>query len=214
MNLFDIFALRLFGGSSSLWLDAVAWQVSGRFSWLPFYVAMLWMLWQGKDKRRIIILMAVLGLAVLIADQVASGVFKPLIARYRPAQEPRLFPTIDIVGGYRGGLYGFFSSHAANTVAVATVLWAWWQHKGIHICLAVWCVLNCWSRLYLGVHYMTDLMVGAAFGLLVGFVLRKISIRWLGDFRSETMTRDASCAIENAFICNCILLLIPFTLLY
>ena len=75
--------------------------------------------------------------------------------------------AVDVVNGYRGGKYGFISSHAANTFAVATLLTLLVRGRRLAIVLFGWALLNCWTRVYLGVHYVGDLMCGALWGTLV-----------------------------------------------
>ena len=94
-----------------------------------------------------------LGLCILLADQMASTVFKPWVGRFRPTNDPSLMYAVDVVNGYRGGKFGFFSSHAANTMAIATFLSLLVRQKSLSLWLYSWALLNCWTRVYLGVHY-------------------------------------------------------------
>ena len=65
----------------------------------------------------LIILM--LGLTVLLCDQISSGICKPLFERFRPTHDPVFSQYVTTVNGYLGGMYGFISSHAANTFGIA-----------------------------------------------------------------------------------------------
>lgn len=159
----------LLNGSSSLYLDGLAWTATQTLTWLPLAVVLFVVIVRNNDLRAVLSLLVALAIAVTLADQVASSVFKPLVARFRPAQNPELMYIVDVVNGYRGGLYGFFSSHAANTFAIATFVALLIRHRTLSIGLFSWALLNCWTRVYLGVHYVGDLTVGALWGALVGW---------------------------------------------
>ena len=109
-------------GSASLYLDHLAWLSTKTITWLPLVLVLIFVLLRNNDWRRTLSIVLFLALAILLADQMASGICKPLFERFRPSQNPDLIHYIDVVRGYRGGSYGFFSSHAANTMAVATFL--------------------------------------------------------------------------------------------
>ena len=97
---------------------------------------------------------------------------------------------IDLVNNYHGGWYGFFSSHAANTMSIAVFLSLLLRHRPIVVLLIVWSLLNCWSRIYLGVHYMGDILVGLAWGTLVGWGVYLLLRRYTGhrlDLNTQPM---------------------------
>ena len=158
-------------GSDSLFWDGVAQTATNTLTWIPMAVILLYVIIRNNDIRTIGLILLSLALCVLIADQVASGICKPLFARYRPAQDPTIMYLVDIVDGYRGGKYGFFSSHAANTFSLAMFVSLLIRHKALTFGLFSWAILNCWTRIYLGVHYAGDLLVGMVFGSLVGLVM-------------------------------------------
>lgn len=151
---------------------------------MPLYIAIIYCLVREHDFRPLLFIVGALALCVLLADQVSSGIIKPLVARYRPTHEPNVMHLIDTVGGYRGGRYGFCSSHAANTAAIATYLSLLFRHRATSITLTVWVIINCWTRLYLGVHYAGDicagLLLGIAIGILIYALLRYIMKRSFG----------------------------------
>ena len=155
-------------GSDSLFIDTLALTATSTATWLFLALAFLYMVIKSNHLRDTIVIILALALCVLLADQIASGIFKPLVARYRPAQDPTVMHTIDIVAGYRGGRYGFFSSHAANTMALALCSILLVRHRLFSLVMCLWVAINCWTRLYLGVHYVSDILVGLCCGLLVG----------------------------------------------
>lgn len=158
----------LINGSHSLWLDGFAMAVTSTITWIPAALILLYVIIRHGDTRDIILTVLAVGLCVLIADQIASGLFKPLVGRWRPTNDPILMLSVDVVNGYRGGRFGFFSSHAANTFAIATFLALLIRHRLLSIVMFTWAMLNGWSRIYLGVHYLGDVLVGTLCGILVG----------------------------------------------
>jgi undecaprenyl-diphosphatase len=104
---------------------------------------------------------------------------KPFFGRLRPSHEPELEGLLHLVDGYRGGLYGFASSHAANTFGVAIFIWLSLRkhYRWIGV-IFIWAILMSYTRIYLGVHYPTDILVGAIIGSLCGLLSAKSSF-WL-----------------------------------
>ena len=108
------------------------------------------------------------GLCVLLAGTVDDAIVKPTVARWRPTHDPEIGMMVDIVNGYRGGNYGFFSAHASNTFSIA-IFFCWLiRSRLLSVALVIWSLTNCWTRLYLGVHYPGDILVGLAWGAIVG----------------------------------------------
>ena len=127
-----------------------------------------------KNWKNALLFILSIGVAIALADQIASGIFKPLVARLRPSHNPDLEGIIDLVNGYRGGRYGFFSSHAANTCAIAVYLSLLFRNKFFTSVICSWTLLNCWTRLYLGVHYVTDILTGLICGALIGYLVYRL----------------------------------------
>jgi undecaprenyl-diphosphatase len=117
-----------------------------------------------------VMMIVVIGLAVGAADFIASGILKDLVARPRPTRVPELEGVLHLVNDYRSGQYGFVSSHAANTMAVALLFSLIWRNKIATFGLMLWVAANCYSRMYLGVHYPTDILGGLIVGSLVAVV--------------------------------------------
>ena len=155
-------------------LDAIAVTATKTSTWIPLGILLLYVLMRMKDWKNALLVILCVGIAITLADQMASGIFKPLVARLRPSHNPELQGVIDLVGDYRGGRYGFFSSHAANTCAVAVFLSLLFRKRVFTVAICSWAMVNSWTRLYLGVHYVGDIMVGVIWGAFVGWMVFRL----------------------------------------
>jgi Membrane-associated phospholipid phosphatase len=155
---------------NSPYLDKVMWFISERNTWIPLYLVLLGIVIYKFKKQSWIILLGVIVLIVL-SDQISSGIIKPLVERLRPSHDPVISNQIHIVNNYRGGLYGFISSHAANTFAIAVFLALLFKRKVFTISILIWASIVSFSRIYLGVHYPGDVLCGAILGTGLGFLI-------------------------------------------
>ncbi len=161
-------------------IDSIMWLVSGNLVWIPFYVLLCYLLMKAYRKDSIWLLVGV-AITILLCDQVTTGFMKPYFARLRPSHEPSLEGLVHLVNGYRGGLYGFASSHAANSFGVSVFVWLALKsnYKWIGL-IFIWSILVSYSRIYLGVHYPTDILVGATIGIFTGsmvFLLHQFLVK-------------------------------------
>lgn len=159
---FDQTLLLQINGWNSSFFDQFFWLVSGKLTWILFYVSLLVCI--RKTNHQMISGVIIITLGILLADQIASSVLKPLVARPRPTHETEIEGMIHIVNNYRGGMYGFVSSHAANCAVVSILFSLISRNRYVYLLMTFWTGLVCYSRMYLGVHYPGDI-VG---GLIVG----------------------------------------------
>ncbi len=155
-------------GSGSLVMDSIMMIISSTYTWIPLGLFVLYMIYKNYGWKTLLFVALGIGLCIFLADFVSSGIVKPLVARWRPARDPEIMYMVDVVDGYRGGRYGFFSSHAANTMSVAVFLSMIFKKRLLTCLFVSWSLLNCWSRMYLGVHYFGDISVGIIWGVMVG----------------------------------------------
>ncbi len=161
-------------GSDSLFMDGFMWMYTSIWLWLPLGLAILLTIFRNNDIRNSILLVFMIALVVLIADQFSSGFTKPFFQRLRPTHDPEIGYLIDTVKNYRGGRYGFISGHASNSFALFTFMALLFRHPAFTICFFFWAVINCYSRLYLGVHYLSDIICGAFFGVVAGAMIYRL----------------------------------------
>jgi undecaprenyl-diphosphatase len=129
----------------------------------------------------------VLVAALLIgaSDFVASGILKPWIARLRPCHEPELEAWVKVVGKC-GGQFGFVSSHAANSVALAVFAWRVAPHRVVGWAVVGFALLHSYSRIYMGVHYPGDILGGALVGIVLAILFTTFAPRIVPALRRPT----------------------------
>ena len=151
-------------------LDPVMLLITKTFFWTPLYLFLIFLLFKNFKSQAWFILIGA-GLTILLCDQITSTFMKPFFARLRPSQDPTMQAVLHFVDGYRGGLYGFASGHAANTLGIALFLWLTLRsvYRWVWI-IFIWALLMTYTRIYLGVHYPGDIFVGGLIGLLCGWI--------------------------------------------
>jgi len=159
-------------GSASLYLDGLVKTLTTAATWIPLYLALFYLVMRNNSSMaRIAFIVACAGLCYLFAGAVDDGIVKPLVARWRPTHDPVIGWQVDVVNGYRGGNYGFFSAHACNTFSLAVFFSLLVRSRVFTIALVTWSLVNCWTRLYLGVHFPGDILCGLLWGGMVGSLI-------------------------------------------
>lgn len=148
--------------------DRLMWLFSEMLYWVPLYVWFLWMLYKRYPTQYWTVLVAII-LMIVASDQICN-VVKESVMRLRPSQDPHLQAMVHTINGYRGGMYGFYSSHASNTFTVALFMITTIakERKYIIPIALIYAILTAYSRVYLGVHYPGDILMGAIMGTLLG----------------------------------------------
>ena len=177
LNDIDTDALLAVNGLHDMFQDAFWWMVSAKWSSALLLLALVWILLH-QNRRHALLMLVMLAFTVLVADQVSSGLIKHLVERLRPTHDPSLDNMVHVINGYRGGMYGFVSSHAANSFAVATLLALVMRHRVVTLSMFTWALLQCYSRVYLGVHYPGDILGGIIVGVLAGWLVWQL-MRWI-----------------------------------
>lgn len=200
--------LLAINGWHSEWADILMWYISKSTTWLPLYALLVGLIVyrfgilspslcregrRGSSLLRVLIILAGFAVAVGVSDFVSSGIIKPWVCRLRPTHEPALAGMLHLVNGYTGGLYGFVSSHAANTMACALLFALLYRNKYATVGLMLWVALNCYSRMYLGVHYPADIIGGLAIGATMATLTYGMVRRLVEHVDERSEGAGASC---------------------
>ena len=157
-------------------LDHFMWVVSGKLTWIPLYVLILILAYKKLGVKTFSVFVALLLIAIGLSDFISSQILKEYVARYRPSHNLLLRDQLHFYENkpgefYRGGQYGFVSSHAANFFAIATFVLL--TLKNYYPWFTKWllpiAILVAFSRIYLGVHYLSDVFVGGLIGAVISY---------------------------------------------
>ncbi|MBR2931242.1 MAG: phosphatase PAP2 family protein [Rikenellaceae bacterium] len=195
-------ALNFDGGSA---IDQAMFIISGRLTWLPLYLLIIYLIWRRYGWRTTIYAVLMMAAAVGLADQICN-LFKNGLQMLRPNHDADVmplmhFPLRDGVPYINKGLYGTVSAHASTTtaiaylahsfiherlwrtagaVAAATVAVSFVRRRWFTIVAFVWVAMICYSRIYLGAHFPSQVLAGIALGVLIGaagvFVARRCGL--------------------------------------
>ena len=205
--------LLWFNGSDSLFLDGLVKTLTTATTWIPLYLGLFYLVLKNNDNvQKVLLVLGCAGLCVFLAGSLNDLFVKPWVARWRPSRDPEIAMLVDVVNGYRGGRYGFFSSHAANTFRLAIFFTLLVRSKVLSVAMVLWSLLNCWTRLYLGVHFPGDILCGLLWGGVVGtgmwflhqHIYKKINTQ---DFYVSTQYTATGYQKSDVDIVICILLL-------
>lgn len=168
----DMQVLSLFNGSDNIMLDQMVQILTSGLTWIPLYVMLFFVVMRNNEAMGQIAL--VVGSAifcVLFADGLVDGIIKQLAERWRPSNDPTFKYMVQVVDDIRPKGYSFCSAHAANTMSLAVFFSLLIRSKLLTITLVIWSLINCWTRLYLGVHYPSDILCGMIIGIIVGILV-------------------------------------------
>ena len=170
--------LFLINGFNGQFADFIMYSISNKFIWVPLYLLLFFILCKHNGLKKSCVWLALLILCIALTDQITSSLLKPTVCRLRPSNlDNPISCYIHIVNNYRGGRFGFPSSHAANTMALA-VFWLITTHRRRSgMLLVLWSIVIGYSRVYLGVHYPSDVLagwiIGAVTSVAVFFAYKK-----------------------------------------
>ena len=168
----DFQVLQWFNGSNNVILDQLALVLTSGFTWIPLYVVLFIVVMRNNETMmQIGLVVGAALLCILFADGFSDGIIKPLAERWRPSNDPLVKYSVQVVDNLRMKDYSFCSAHAANTMSLAVFFSLLVRSRMLTITMIVWSLVNCWTRLYLGVHYPLDIATGLLLGSVVGFLV-------------------------------------------
>ena len=141
---YDKQLLLSLNGSHSLFADGLMLTLTDAKTWIPMYVALLYLVIKNNNSMtKILAIIAGAALCVLFTGTLDDLFVKPVVARWRPTHDPEIGYMVDVVDGYRGGSYGFFSAHAANTFSIALFFVLLVRSRWLSVALVLWSLINC-----------------------------------------------------------------------
>jgi undecaprenyl-diphosphatase len=155
-------------GSDSAFWDYFFYGYSYMGTWIPFYLCFLFVFIYRRNWKEIVLVILSVALVITLCDQITSGFCKPFFHRFRPTHHPDFQEQVKTVLGYRGGLYGFISGHAANSFGFAVFAARLFKNRLFTCTILLFALINGYSRIYLGVHFISDVVAGTLAGALIG----------------------------------------------
>lgn len=142
-----------------------------KWTWIPFMLVVVYCLLRPGNWRHRLLMVGCVALLFVLSDFVVSSFIKNVVCRPRPSHDPAVMDLLSYVNGYRGGAYGFPSNHASNGFAAATFLALLLRNRWVTLSAFLWAIGSCYSRMYLGVHYPTDILCGAMLGIVFAIII-------------------------------------------
>ena len=167
--------LWLNGNHNPFW-DNFMWLYTGQIVWIPILLLFIFLLFYKNEWKEAVLIVLSLILLIALCDQFSSSICKPYFSRFRPTHHPDFMDYVNIVNDYRGGKYGFISGHATNAFGFVTFAILLFRNRLFTISILMWGALFVYSRIYLGVHFISDIIAGILSGILLGFGIYKFYV--------------------------------------
>jgi undecaprenyl-diphosphatase len=203
-------------GSNSLYLDSVMTTLTNGLTWIPLYIALFWVILKNNETMiQILLILASVILCVLFSGGIDDIIIKPYFARLRPFTDPVFMGMIHTVKGFTPVDFSFFSAHAANTFSIAVFICLLVRSRLLSVSMVIWSLINSYSRLYLGLHYFTDLIAGMIWGAVVAVIIyyiyhhfyKKISVKTTYISSQYTSTGYNRSDIDITIFILCLILM-------
>lgn len=159
--------------------------ITHKFSSIPIYIFLLYLVYKNYGLKGTLVIIVCVALMITATDQIAS-LFKYGIRRPRPCQVAAIKEQMRFIAD-GCGRYGYFSAHAASSMAAAVFLGLSLQrwYKYLPFLLLFWAVITGYSRIYLGVHYPLDVTSGMVFGGFTGWLFYLLQLKGQQRFNPD-----------------------------
>ncbi|MFA6704565.1 MAG: phosphatase PAP2 family protein [Bacteroidales bacterium] len=170
----------LINGNRSEFFDYIFAFLSHNLSFVILILGAFVFLSIKEYKKQFWILIILIALSFLLADRISVLWFKDVFERLRPSHALEGVNLVklnswNLIYDYKGGQFGFVSSHAANAFSLATIFSLLGKkYKIFSLIMFLWAILVGYSRVYCGVHYLGDVICGALLGVLIGYFIVSI----------------------------------------
>ena len=172
----DIKLFLFLNGKHIPFFDTIMCLMSDIYSWIPLYLGFLYLIYKKCNLKMAAASLLFMTLIIFLCDRLSVFAFKDVFKRYRPCHNLAISHLVYTLNGYCGGLYGFVSSHAANSFGLALFSGNMLkkEYKWLSILIFFWAAAVAYSRIYLGVHYPGDVLGGAIFGGVCGWLVFRL----------------------------------------
>nr|WP_321410596.1 phosphatase PAP2 family protein [uncultured Carboxylicivirga sp.] len=165
---------------SAYW-DNFFWIFTSKEVWIPMYLTIAYVIFKNHGFKGIVTLLF-FALLIILCDQISTNIFKEGFQRLRPSHDEKLKYLVHLIGGKRGGLYGFVSSHSANSFGLAMFSSLLFRNKTYTFFIFTWATINAYSRIYMGVHFPGDIIGGFLLGIVLALLVYEMYLRVITRF--------------------------------
>jgi undecaprenyl-diphosphatase len=173
-------------GMHNDFFDHTMWLFSSTKMWIPLGVFLIFNFVYKKNWRQWLITLLAIVLLFTLCDQFSSHLIKPLAARLRPTHYPGIMEHVRTLYNYSGGRYGFISGHATNTFGFVVLSSLIFKYRTYTIVAVVWACIMSYTRVYLGVHFISDIVAGAISGILIGIIVYNLYLYALNKIQQKS----------------------------
>ena len=175
-------------GHHSVFTDELMFYISQIWVFFPLFIYWLYLVFKKYEPKKVLLLVGFLALLVTFTDQ-SSNRIKHSVKRYRPSHNLEIRDKVHILHEYKGGQYGFFSGHSANCFGIAMLLFLIFSTRPLWFrsIFFLWAFITAYSRIYLGVHYPSDIFVGCLVGLFWGLIVYRLIQFTFKKYFNETV---------------------------
>lgn len=183
----DKYILYWFNGSNSLFEDGLVSLLTSGMTWIPLYIALFYLVMKNNDTMgQIMLIVGSIILCIILTGGIDDIFIKPWIGRVRPCNDPDINAHLNLITGQVESGFSFFSAHAANTMSLAVFLCLLIKDSIFKIVMIGWSLLNGCSRLYLGVHFPSDVLFGFLYGAVIGIIIFSFYKRFYSEMSFQT----------------------------
>ena len=163
--------LVFLNGLGSETFDPLWLFLTKQSNWIPFFLVLLYLVHKKLGAQQTLVIIVFVGV-LLTLNNTITELFKAHFQRLRPCNDPEIK---DIIRNIKpSNSFSFFSGHSSNTMAVFVFLFAIFKRHYKHFGWFVfWPLIFSYSRIYLGLHFPTDILCGYTCGLIMGFLTYK-----------------------------------------
>lgn len=221
IEMIDNIGIEWFMGSDSAILDHVALVMTNAWTWVPLYISLFVLIIKNNENmQQIAVCFGYAVMCIALASVMSNVIVKPLIERPRPCNTLEIMYLAQIAGDMHSKDYSFFSSHAANTMSLAVFFTLLVRSYALSVTLFLWSLLNCWTRLYLGQHYLTDILAGILWGIVAGllsYILYRHTYRHISSplhFVSTQYTKSGYSRLDVDTVLSVFVITLAYSLIY